>query len=114
MPYEFILMERKDRVGIITLNRPEQYNTFNSGLAQDLCKALLEMEMDGSVRVVVIKGSGKAFCTGIDVSEFQGKTLQEHREWIRLMERMIHIIAYMKKPVIASAHGYAVSNGAGL
>lgn len=114
MPYEFILMERKDRVGIITLNRPEQYNTFNSGLAQDLCKALLEMEMDGSVRVVVIKGSGKAFCTGIDVSEFQGKTLQEHREWIRLMERMIHIIAYMKKPVIASAHGYAVANGAGL
>jgi enoyl-CoA hydratase/carnithine racemase len=114
MAYEFIAMERKDRVGIITLNRPGQYNTFNSGLAQELCRGLLELEMDGSIRVVVIRGSGKTFCTGIDISEFHGKTLREYREWVGLMERMIHIIAYMKKPVIASAHGYAVANGAGL
>ncbi len=114
MGYECIVVERRDRVGIITLNRPEQYNTFNSVLAQDLCKTLLELEMDKTIRVIIIKGAGKAFCTGIDVSEFQGKTLQEYREWIGLMERMIHLIAHMKKPVIASAHGYAVANGAGL
>jgi enoyl-CoA hydratase/carnithine racemase len=70
--------------------------------------------MDKAIRVIVIKGAGKAFCAGIDVSEFHGKTLQAYREWIGLMERTIQIIAYMKKPVIASAHGYAVANGAGL
>jgi enoyl-CoA hydratase/carnithine racemase len=114
MSYQSVVVERKEHVGIIILNRPEQFNTFNSELAQELCKALLEFEMNRTVRVIVIKGAGKAFCTGIDVSEFSGKTLQEYREWIGLMERMIHLIASMKKPVIASAHGYAVANGAGL
>lgn len=114
MPYEHVLMERRGRVGIVTLNRPEQYNTFNTALTQDLCRALLELEMDQDVRVVVIRGAGKAFSTGVDLSEFSGKTLQAYREWVGLMERVIHIIAYMKKPVIASAHGYAVANGAGL
>jgi enoyl-CoA hydratase/carnithine racemase len=114
MSYQNVLVERKERVGLIVLNRPAQFNTFNTALAQELCKALLELEMDKAVRVVVIKGAGKAFCTGIDISEFHGKTLQEYREWIGLMERALHVISSMKKPVIASAHGYAVANGAGL
>jgi enoyl-CoA hydratase/carnithine racemase len=114
MSYQSVIVERKDQVGIIILNRPDQFNTFNTALAQELCKALLELEMDKAVRVVVIKGAGKAFCTGIDISEFHGKTIQEYREWIGLMERALHVIASMKKPVIASAHGYAVANGVGL
>jgi enoyl-CoA hydratase/carnithine racemase len=48
------------------------------------------------------------------VGEFGDKTLQEYREWIRMMEGMVQVISEMKKPVIASAHGYAVANGAGL
>ena len=114
MSYQSVIVERKERVGIIVLNRPDQFNTFNTVLAQEMCTALLELEMDESIRVIVVKGAGKAFCTGIDVSEFFGKTLQEYREWISLMERMIHVIASIKKPVIASAHGYAVANGAGI
>ena len=114
MPYESIIVERRDRVGIITLNRPQQFNTFNTALADELCKALVELETDKTVRVVVIRGAGKAFCTGIDLSEFPGKTSQGYREWINRMERGLHIITSMKKPVIASAHGYAVANGAGL
>ena len=114
MSYQTIIVERKDHVGIITLNRPEQLNTFNTDLANEINQALLELEMDKRIRVVIIKGAGRAFCTGIDISEFPGKSLQEYREWGALMERMIHVIASMKKPVIASAHGYAVANGAGL
>jgi enoyl-CoA hydratase/carnithine racemase len=114
MSYESVQVERQDHVGIVTLNRPEQFNTFNTSLAEDLCRALLELEGDKAIRVVVIKGAGKAFCTGIDMTEFGGKSQQEYREWIALMERVIHIIACMKKPVIASAHQYAVANGAGL
>jgi enoyl-CoA hydratase/carnithine racemase len=114
MSYENIIVERRDHAGLIILNRPQQFNTFNTALADELCRALLELEGDRSIRVVVIKGAGKAFCTGIDISEFHGKTLQGYREWIGRMERGLHVIASMKKPVIASAHGYAVANGAGL
>jgi len=114
MPYESIIVERRERVGMITLNRPQQFNTFNTSLADELCKALLELEMDKAVRVIVLRGAGKAFCTGIDISEFHGKTPQGYREWINRMEQALHVIASMKKPVIASAHGYAVANGVGL
>ena len=114
MSSENIQMERQDHVGIIILSRPEQLNTFSTPLAEELCEALLELEADKQIRVVVIKGAGRAFCAGIDVSEYQGKSLQEYRQWIGLMERVNHVIATMKKPVIASAHGYAVANGAGL
>ena len=114
MTYESIILEKKKHIGIITLNRPEAFNTFNVSLARELSRGLLELETDRMIRVVVIKGAGKAFCTGIDVSEMKGKSLQEYRELSALMEGMIHVIAEMKKPVIASAHGYAVANGAGL
>jgi enoyl-CoA hydratase/carnithine racemase len=114
MSYENIIVEQADLVGRITLNRPEQMNTFTSALAQELNNALAEMERDRAVRVVIIRGKGKAFCTGIDISEFHGKDLKAYREWVGLMEQMIHVIAAMKKPVIASVHGYAVANGVGI
>ena len=114
MSYENIIVERENHVGIIIFNRPEQFNTFSTGLATELCRALLELENDKKIRVIIIRGAGKAFCTGIDISEFHGKSLQEYREWIDVMERAFHVIAYMKKPVIASAHGYAVANGVGI
>ena len=114
MSYDTVIVDREDYVGIVTLNRPQQLNTFSSQMAKEMNQALIELDNDKKVRVVVVKGAGKAFSTGIDVSEFFGKSLKEYREWVGLMERMNHVIAYMKKPVIASVHGYAVANGAGL
>jgi enoyl-CoA hydratase/carnithine racemase len=114
MGYETILVERRDHTGTITLNRPDQLNTFTSRMAEELCAGLVEMDRDEKVRVVVIRGAGKAFCCGIELSEFHGKTQKEYREWIARMERMVHVVAYLKKPVIASAHGFAVANGAGI
>jgi len=114
MPDENIIVERKDRVGIITLNRPEHLNTFSTALAEELNRALLDLDSDKQIRVVVIKGAGQSFCTGIDITEFFGKSLEEYRAWTALMESTTLVIASMKKPVIASAHGYAVANGAGL
>jgi len=109
-----VIVDRKDHIGIISLNRPDQFNTFNTALATELNRALIELDNDAEIRVVVIRGIGKAFSAGIDVSEYFGKTQREYYEWVSLMERMVHVIAYMKKPVIASAHGFAVANGAGL
>jgi enoyl-CoA hydratase/carnithine racemase len=114
MTYDTVIVDREDHVGIATLNRPQQLNTFSSQMATELNHALIELDNDKKVRVVVVKGAGKAFSTGIDLSEYFGKSLREYRKWVGLMEQMNHVIAYMKKPVIASVHGYAVANGAGL
>ena len=114
MSYQSVIVDREDYVGVITLNRPEHMNTFSSELAMELSHALMELDPDNSIRVVVVRGAGKAFSVGIDMSEFPGKSLLEYREWIGEMERMSSVIADMKKPVIASVHGYAVANGAGL
>jgi enoyl-CoA hydratase/carnithine racemase len=114
MAYNTILIDHEEYVGIITLNRPEQLNTFSAELARELNRALIELDGTQAVRVIVIKGEGKAFSAGIDMSEFSGKTQREYYQWISQMEQMNHVISYMKKPVIASAKGFAVANGAGL
>jgi len=115
MPYENLIVETSDTfVGEITLNRPEQMNTFTSGLSQDLYDALLEMDRDAGVRVILLKGAGRAFCAGIDVNELFGKSAQEYRAWIEHMERPLVTIAKLSKPVIAQVQGVAAANGMGL
>jgi enoyl-CoA hydratase/carnithine racemase len=114
MHFEAILIEKENQIGTITLNRPQKFNTFNTQLAEELNVALRQMDEDAEVRVVIIKGAGKVFSTGIDVSEFHGKTPSEYHRWLTLMDQMHLTIASMEKPVIAMVHGYAVANGAGL
>jgi len=114
MSFETILIEKRDKIGILTLNRPQKFNTFNTRLAEELNAALCQLDEDNEVRVVIIKGAGKVFSTGIDVSEFHGKTLSEYHRWLTPMDQMHLTIASMGKPVIAMVHGYAVANGAGL
>ena len=115
MTYRDLVVERDDRfVGIITLNRPDQLNTFNSQMAGELFDALISMDNDPKVRVVLLKGAGKAFCAGIDVNELEGKTAMQYRQWIERMERPLVAISQMKKPVIAQLHGVAAANGLGL
>lgn len=115
MPYENLIVETSDTfVGEITLNLPDQMNTFTTGLAQDLYDALLELDGDPTVRVILLKGAGRAFCAGIDVNELFGKSAQEYRAWIEHMERPLVTIAKLSKPVIAQVQGVAAANGMGL
>jgi enoyl-CoA hydratase/carnithine racemase len=115
MAYQYIEAEANGQhVGTITLNRPEQLNTFSSQLAEELFLALKAFDDDPRVRVVRLKGAGKAFCAGIDITELDGKSTLEYRAWIEHMERPLVFIAKMKKPVIAQVQGVAAANGAGL
>ncbi len=104
----------EDFVAELTLNRPGQLNTFTTPMAEELNAALGELDADDRVRVVLIKGAGKAFCAGIDVNELFGKTAMEYRRWIEKMERPLVKISQMAKPVIAQVQGVAAANGAGL
>jgi enoyl-CoA hydratase/carnithine racemase len=115
MNYEHLIIEiGDDFVGGITLNRPEQLNTFNTSLAIELDQALNTLDSDAQVRVIILKGAGRAFCAGIDIGEFSNKTAMEYRDWIQRMEAPLVTICHISKPVIAQVHGVAAANGAGL
>ncbi len=109
-----VLKDKKDHIGIVTLNREKEKNTFSTRFADLLNTYLLEMDADDDVRVVVINASGKHFSTGIALDAFKGNSHRENVELIRRMDRHSRTIAEMKKPVIASAKGYTLANGAGL
>lgn len=115
MVYKKLMVETwENHVAEITLNRPENLNTFDSQMAEELYDALLTLDGDRNVRVVLIKGAGRAFCAGIDVNELSGKSPSEFRIWIERMERPLVLIGKMKTPVIAQMHGVAAANGMGL
>ena len=109
-----VISEVHEFLGTITLNRPEGMNTFNEELAGELNDALKDMEGNGKVRAVILKGAGKHFSTGIDLKAYLAKERHEIRSFLTLMDLHNHTIASMTKPVIASVQGYALANGTGL
>ncbi len=115
MPYTSITIRTDEKyIGIITLNRPEQLNTFTTTLAVELYDALITLDNSPDVRVILIRGAGKAFCAGIDVNELKGKSAMEYRTWIETMEKPLVAISRLRKPVITQVHGATVANGMGL
>ena len=113
-PNEILIEKTDDFIAILTLNRPDHMNTFSSTMALALKNALVELDQDSQIRVIVLKGAGKAFCAGIDVNELEGKTTIEYRQWIEKMEQPLITVSKMKTPVIALLQGVAAANGMGL
>nr|WP_320189971.1 enoyl-CoA hydratase-related protein [uncultured Desulfobacter sp.] len=115
MTYETIIAQTLEgHVASVTLNRAEAMNTFSSQMAEELYDALSLFEAASDVRVILIKGAGRAFCAGIDVNELKGKTTNQYREWIEKMESPLVLISKMHTPLIAQVHGAAAANGMGL
>ncbi len=110
MAYEFILVEKKGRVGIVTLNRPKALNALCAVLVAELGQALDDMESDENIGAIVLTGSEKAFAAGADVTEMAQKTyMQAYAEdfitsgWER--------VAQCRKPILAAVAGYALGGG---
>jgi enoyl-CoA hydratase/carnithine racemase len=114
MSAELILTRKENRIGFITLNRPEAKNTFVPAFADQLDQALWAMEKDAEVRVIVINAAGKHFCTGISLDQFRDKSHHEYREFLYGIDAFYHTLAMLNKPTIASVQGFALANGAGL
>lgn len=113
--YETVETERIDRVGVITLSRPERLNTFSTRLAEELDDALRGFDDDPDVRAIVVEGAGEAFSAGIDLTEYEADADREdHLEWVARMEEPFRTIAHVGTPVVAAAHGHAAANGIGL
>lgn len=109
-----IQTEKLGRIGTITLNRPDAMNTFTIPFAQQLDKALWQMENDPEVMVVIIKANGKNFSTGISLEQFDDKSQHEFRTFLYQIDTFYHTLAKMKTVTISAVQGYALANGAGL
>jgi 2-(1,2-epoxy-1,2-dihydrophenyl)acetyl-CoA isomerase len=114
MEYTTLLVEKKDHIGSITLNRPDKLNAFNALAFQEFIAALHEVDQDEDIRVVIITGAGRAFSAGLDLEEAtQGPSesdlhvapTQDSLAWIPQIMRNV------KKPIIAALNGAAAGAG---
>lgn len=112
MNYETIILERKGSIATITLNRPEKLNALNIKMIEELESAVLRILKDRSVRVLVITGAGRGFCSGADVSDMaQAPAPVETRYLTQTAHKIILALANLEKPVIAKVNGVAVGIG---
>lgn len=112
-----VLVERKDGVGRVTLNRPEVRNAFDDALIAALAKAFAELDADPGVRVVVLAGNGPAFCAGADLNwmkRMAGYSYDENVRDARALADMLAALDRLDKPTIARVHGPAFAGGTGL
>ncbi len=110
MTYQNITVERRDRVGLITLNRPEVLNALSTSLLRDLAAALDELEADNEIGAIVLTGSDKAFAAGADIKEMAEQTWPELYV-ANFMTVDGERISRSRKPVIAAVSGYALGGG---
>jgi enoyl-CoA hydratase/carnithine racemase len=110
MAYETLIVETRDHVGLIRLNRPQAMNALNAQLMDELGDALSKFDADDHIGAIVITGSEKAFAAGADIKEMQSKSFVDaFRE--DFITANWEAAAKVRKPVIAAVAGYALGGG---
>lgn len=110
MAYETLIVDIKDHIALIRLNRPDALNALNSTLMAELARALTEADQDAKVRAIVLTGSEKAFAAGADIKEMSEKGFVDVFEadfFTPETEAMLRV----RKPIIAAVSGYALGGG---
>jgi len=116
LSYVTILVTEEAGIRTITLNRPERRNAMTPEMQQELIAALEEAAA-GTCRVVVLKGAGDAFCSGLDLSVLQSlndKPASDHRADAERIATLFRTLYELPKPTIAAVHGPAIAGGTGL
>ncbi len=112
MSYKNIIFEKANKIGVITFNRPEVMNAFNTEMLHELIALFEEIKEDDDVRVIVFRGAGdRAFSAGADIFEIANNGPIEQEAYNRLWIKFFQMIEGIRKPVIASVHGFAPGGG---
>jgi len=108
--YETILIERRGRVGLVTLNRPKQLNALNDQLMTELGEALRTLDADPEIGAMIVTGSAKAFAAGADIAAMAGWSYMEVYK-SDYITRNWETLRTVRKPVIAAVAGFALGGG---
>jgi methylglutaconyl-CoA hydratase len=114
---ELTKIDIKDRIGYITLNRPEKRNALSFEFVGELKQAFAQLKEDDSAKVIVLRAEGKAFCAGADlayIQSLQGNTYEENLEDSNHLKELFYEIYTYPKVVIAEIQGHALAGGCGL
>jgi enoyl-CoA hydratase/carnithine racemase len=113
MTMRFALYERKDAVGVVTLNRPQRLNAISADLTRDLIATLVTAFADEETGAVVLTGNGRAFCSGDDLREFDLQTESDEAvvSHVTAIQKVTRLLMGSDKPVVGAIHGYAVGGG---
>ena len=112
MTYANLLIELKDAVGWIRINRPDKLNALNRETLQELHEAFRSLGENPQVRIIVLTGAGpKAFVAGADIAEMSGLSAIEARDFSKLGQNLMLAIEQCGKPVIAMINGFALGGG---
>ena len=109
--YDTVLVRGDGPVRHLVLNRPEVHNAVNNQLIADVHQACLDLDADPAVRVVVVRGEGKSFCSGADLKQPRGSSRQsvvDSKEGARMYDTLMH----MTPLTVALCHGYMIGGGA--
>jgi enoyl-CoA hydratase/carnithine racemase len=110
--YEHILFERKDRIAIVTLNRPRVLNALSRALKAELSDALRRVRADETIRALVITGAGdRAFSAGQDLNEAKDLDGPGAEEWVREYERLYEDFRVLDIPIVAAVSGWCMGAG---
>lgn len=114
---DHLVVERRDAIATLQLNRPESHNALSVAMYRDIPDLVRELDEDPSVKVVVLRGAGqKAFGAGADIKEFEAERSDavKARAYNEKVAGAEQAIEGMRKPTIAMIHGYCIGGGAGL
>lgn len=112
MPFANLLVEDRDAVRRITVNRPEKLNALDRATLAELDAAFAAAAVDATVRVVVLTGAGaKAFVAGADIAEMNAQSVIEARDFSRAGQAVMRRIETLGKPVLAMVNGFALGGG---
>lgn len=109
--YQSLKLERDGQIAVLTLNRPQRRNALSLELMQEVIACLHEIGDDRGVRAVILAAEGKVFCSGHDLSEMVGKTINDYRQIFDVCTEMMTKVQSIPQPVIAEVQGMATAAG---
>ena len=112
MTYENILLEKKNSIAYVTVNRPKVLNALNMATMEELRAAFTDIQSDASIRVAILTGAGeKAFVAGADIGELAKQDAVSGKEYGHRGQAVLDLIEHLGKPVIACINGFALGGG---
>ena len=111
MEYKDILVETRGEIGLLTLNSPKTFNALSKNMIQEIIRGLSGFASNNSMKVIIIRTSGKHFSSGHDLKEMVGGRLDEYKFIFEQCTRMMTLIHQVPQTVIAQVHGVATAAG---